>query len=57
MTAEMHRHDKTFIKINQNDKGSYLGEGSRKMSTLYLHFCVSSEFSRFLQQICITSVF
>ena len=56
MTAEMHRHDKKFIKINQNDKGSYLGEGSRKMSNLYLPFFAFSEFSRFLQQLYITSV-
>lgn len=56
MTAEMRRHDKKFIKINQNDKDSYLGEGSRKMSNLYLHFCAFSEFSRFLQRLYITSV-
>lgn len=47
MTAEMHRHDKKFIKINRSDKGSYLGKESRRMSNLYL-FCAFSGFSRFL---------
>ena len=27
MAAEMHVQDKSFIKINQNNKGSSLGEG------------------------------
>lgn len=39
MTAEMHMHDKKFIKINQNDKGSYLELGSRKLDNLYFTIC------------------
>ena len=51
MAAEMHVQDKSFIKINQNNKGSSLGEGSRKMGHLYFLFlCVFfSGFLRFLQ--------
>lgn len=55
MTAETQRHDKKFIKLNQSDKSSYLGEGSRKMSNLYLLFWAFSGFSRFVPQICIIS--
>ena len=39
MAAEMHVQDKSFIEINQNNKGSSLGEGSRKMGHLYF-LCV-----------------
>ena len=49
MTAEMHMHDKRFMKINQNDKGSYLGEASKKLGNLYFLFGAFSGFSRFLQ--------
>lgn len=39
MTAEMHMHGKKFIKINQNDKGSYLEWVSRKLGNLHFTFC------------------
>ena len=31
-------HDEKSIKINQNDKGSYLGEGSKKMDKFIFSF-------------------
>lgn len=46
MTDEIPMHDKKFIKINQNDKDSYLGEESRKIG--HLSVIAFPRFSGFL---------